>query len=464
MAISNLILTITEPTLKLDEIAIVDFESKIATENTTMIPPSKFVGMFYPLIFINLYEFTISDINTFELTLQGFLPTIRINVTDTKDIFNNRYFPLDGNVISLYIKANNEELYKAIRIDFDILNISPLQSIDNRRFIITGQMKVPGLLGEFNESYKGKSYDVLIKVANSLKLGFASNIDKSDDEMVWINPSDTRLKFIEDITSNAYVNENCFMRSYIDPFYYLTFIDVNKAFNNKDIEESEVYSKSPADLSKDIKYARVPAALTNHKDYAGNSKYISAYSMINNTGEIFLKNGYKRHVLSYDSDVNKFISEFVDPFTTDDTDSKTHLKGRLVNENSFSINSIIEGFKTLSPENIIDKHTKYKYLGKQSSYGKLNGNTHQHYIYSQVLNYQNNMEMFKMGMVIDLEIVDMSLYRFQNIPVLIYNYDPTMKATVNTNDTNMDSTVDNDKSVLNTFLSGTYLIYSILIG
>ena len=71
------------------------------------------------------------------------------------------------------------------------------------------------------------------------------------------------------------------------------------------------------------------------------------------------------------------------------------------------------------------------------------------------------MEIFKMGMVVDLEICDLSIYRFQTMPVAIYTYDFIQKESAKDSNPDQASSTDTDKLVFNSFLSGTYIVYSI---
>lgn len=460
MSLENKILTLTEATIVLDEISIIDRES--GTDNQKMkdvqVKPSEFIGYVFPYIIINTYEFTTDEIYSFEMNCYDFLPICRIKVFDKTTQFSGKYFPKDGDVISVFLKSPNKELYKDVRIDFDFISIDPITNKSElTSYIIIGQMKVPGLYGEYCKSYVQKtSFDTLMDVSQELKLGYASNIEDTADKMTWINPFDTNYKFIEDTVKKSYLNEDTFFISYIDFYYNLTFIDLNRIFADGDVEETEIFLKNlpTLGLTEEETAGKMDGyqIFSNLKQLQGTSKYVTKFRPVNNTGQIFLRNGYKRYAQFFDvgeSDEKngKFISEYVDPFTTEGTDSLVHLKGRYVGD--------IDNRKH---EGLTDFHLKYKYLGKQNTGS--NGNVHDNYLFSHVLNYQNNEEVYKMGMVMDLEVMDLTLYKYQKIFLAVYDYGQKEKEMYNASDPENEEDINN-RPRLNKMLSGAYVINGI---
>jgi hypothetical protein len=177
--------------------------------------------------------------------------------------------------------------------------------------------------------------------------------------------------------------------------------------------------------------------------------------MINNTGEISNANGYKRYAQWWALPDKEFISEFVDPLTSN-TPGMIPLKGRFVGPPGGKI-----------PEGIADTQTRYKYLGKQSE------NTYTDFMYSVVQNYQNNQEIHKMGMTVELDTINPALLRYTRIYCYIVEYatptQNTLTAVNNADDegtphedaAQRESTAEQDAAapfVTNDFLSGFYVI------
>ena len=66
--------------------------------------------------------------------------------------------------------------------------------------------------------------------------------------MNWTNPNDTTETWIQDIVANSYLSDEAFFTSYIDPYYYLTMVDVNKLFSQEGaIEASETFAQNALD-------------------------------------------------------------------------------------------------------------------------------------------------------------------------------------------------------------------------
>ena len=100
--------------------------------------------------------------------------------------------------------------------------------------MVLGRMFIPGLFTE-NVEYEEEvtSWDALLNIAERLKLGYASNVEETADVMTWTNPNDTTESWIQDIVANSYLNDETFFTSYIDPYYYLTMVDVNRLFSQE---------------------------------------------------------------------------------------------------------------------------------------------------------------------------------------------------------------------------------------
>jgi len=276
--------------------------------------------------------------------------------------------------------------------------------------------------------------------------------------MTWTNPNDTAETWIQDIVSNSYLNDETFFTSYIDPYYYLTMVDVNRLFGQDGaIEASLSFSVNAGDtmgaVGADGQEGGIPNHLSNSLSMQGTARYISKHQMINRSGEISKANGYKRYTQYWDLINKEWISEFVDPLTNNTPGMIPATKGRL-------IDGEVEG-----PRN---DQVKYKYLGTQGD------NVHSEYQYSTVLNYQNLTEINKMGMTIDLDTVNPALIRHSRIYCQIMEFGAPVKGVLVAPDginnpegnkepqTRPEGTEGNnnetDTAVINEYLTGFYVI------
>ena len=363
------------------------------------------------------------------------------------DEFVNLYYPRDGDNVSIFLKPNDVNTFKPIRIDFDILEIK--SSLINNITIIA-QMKVPGLWTESQQFFEDlSSFDTLNGIADELSLGFASNADVTEDAMNWINPFNTSKQFIEDVCLASYKDEDSFFTCYIDFFYYMNFVNVNNQFSEeRETEESKMVFGAAQDLARgstDQLVKTVPHVLTNHPQWGGTNSHINLWTLLNNTGAIWQQNGYRRYAQFFDMTEDEFFSSFVEPLNTEDIgDTFQLLKGRPGEEDFFNA------------------HNKYKYLGIQ------NANVHDNYLHSIINNTQNLIEINKLVLHIELEVVNFNLYKYQRIPIIIFETNEEIIDSLKQRDKNVGELEEdaednwNDTIWFNRIISGYYVIKDVV--
>jgi hypothetical protein len=124
--------------------------------------------------------------------------------------------------------------------------------------------------------------------------------------MTWINPNLSYKAFIKQVTDHSYKNESSFFDCFIDRYYVLNFINVEKQFKQfKDDSEipmtyssyaSDYLDKSrvPLKESTDSDELMVPLILTNADvgTFASELKILE-HSMISETGAILKRDGFR---------------------------------------------------------------------------------------------------------------------------------------------------------------------------
>jgi len=453
------ILTVIDPAIVLDELFIADSESGTAesVKPNTQIANSKIYNV-TPLIRINQYEVNPDNLVSFKLNNTGFYPTVKVIFNDVDTSFTARFFPKDGDLIQLYIRSQGDEAtFKPVRIDFTIIDIYPIAGGGDRvsRFAVEGRMFVPDLFTERVEYHDGTSWNALLAIAESLSLGYASNVEDTIDEMTWINPNDTVDKFIQDIVANSYFDDEHFFTAYIDPYYYLTFIDVNRLFSQEgepDVTQGFTLNSMDSFGNGDGQVDGFPYFLTNEVRFQGSANYMRKHQMVNESGMITKDNGYKRYAQFWDQVEREFISEFVDPIVDEAEGQIPATKGRVI------------GGEGEGPR---DNQVRFKYLGQQSE------NVHEQFMYSVVLNYQNLTEINKMGMVVELDTINPAILRYTRIYCRVFEYATPVKQqlTASTEDDaeppagavkrSPESDGEAEGGFINEFLSGFYVINGI---
>lgn len=464
--LDNNILVVVEPTIRPTKVEVPRLDEDKESDKH-----SKSVGTDEPFVIINEYNFTPTDTEYMSLDISGSYPTLFITLRDSAGGFDIAQYPRDGDHITLYINSKNQETFKSIHMDFDIVSItSPPAGLPHseRSYTFEGVAKIPGLYSEDCQSFSNStSLDHIEQIANSLGLGVATNIDSTADEQTRIQAYDRTIDFIQNMVDTSYVAEEAFQTFYIDQYYYLNFIEINKIFNSKNVKGDDAqdviasFDKSFSQESgaEDNDQVGGKLYLTNNQTAEGTGQKISEFSLENNSSTVSLNNGYKRTLSMYDDleEANKVVEFDIESFTsTNLRDMEEPLKGR-------------------RDEKHYDTHVKHKYIGRQQDVN-IEGNVHSNHKYSFLNNHQNLVELNKLQMIVDLQQFNPSLYKFQKIPVIMYHVEPTKvegakneeklqkEKGVKTEDKAVDfknegeGVTGHDEAKLDDFLSGHYII------
>lgn len=478
MSVSSNILTITDPTIVLDDVQIKNMAENVEAGPSQV--PSKRVGDLIPMVIVNGYTLNDEDMIEFELELTDDVPKLYLTFQDTRNLFTIDSYPRDGALINVRIASKSPTTYKSVRMDFNIINIfaDPVfGDMDTPIYRISGICSIPGLYSEDCKSYgEGTSLDHLEKMATDLKIGLASNITTPNDSMKRILPYSSRIDFIKDTVDSSYIGEESFQTFHIDQFYYLNFVDVNAQFNIK-AEFEDAFMTFLQDTAVDIKKSENDKTLgklmlTNNLNLKGMSNHIESYTVLNNSARIVQRQGYSRSVQYYDEgDQEKKLREFkIEAMTTKD------LK---------PIESPLKGRYGSGGKAVYELERKHKFLGRQFYSDNTKAkNNHLNYNYSVVQNVINMAELEKMQLVIELGTNDNAFYRFQKVPVVIYEHGAQKKSVVDLKDErlkevgmqethfdgakqdppqNANEAGENAKTAkINDLLSGNYLVGSIV--
>ena len=420
--------------LLLDELFIEDTESKESEEkyqgNLRKLDTktSSRAGSYVPIIAINSLIMNEEEINSFEIDLSGPVPRLIMTFADINNHFSINA-PIDGDVISVYLRPGDSDNQKPIRIDFIINRL--LGEPISRRYFIVGMMKIPKFYTESFKSFpENTSFEHLGDLCEEIGLGFASNETSTDDAMTRLIPSESYQTFVSETVSSSYKDDDSFFDWYIDPYYYLCFVNLNKQFSLEDkTEEINISDALPfsglvgQNQKNDPDQQKGSLVLTNLTSMAGKNVYIEAYSLENNAGTVWTENGYKRYAqwLNIEETSIEYQEAFVDPLTT---------KGA---ENDYIL---LKGRRSDGPPNfpkpLYQEESKYKWMGKQGgkSFG---GNVHDNYCFAQILNHQNLQELRKTKLIVDLQGMNHYIYKYMRIPVLIYD------SSVNQNASNLQA-------------------------
>lgn len=145
------------------------------------------VGSDFPEISINGYRISTNELKTFEINMEGWIPTVNVTFKTNNPSFRLKHLPHDGDLISVYIRPDND-MFRPIKADFLITTFDTNFSQDkDGAFILwslNGILNIPLLYKDYCKSYSQKtSFEVFLDFVNEQGLGFVTNVEKTEDKM-----------------------------------------------------------------------------------------------------------------------------------------------------------------------------------------------------------------------------------------------------------------------------------------
>lgn len=459
------IYNIFKPSIVLDELSIPISD----TRDNRKIEDS--AGLQYPLIKINNYFISEMEIDFMTIDCRDFLPRITLQVTFIQNKFVDKEMPKDGDFISVAIRNKSDDL-NPIRNDYVItgVTVSRRRSAGTVPTTVTffGELFVPGLRGKYTEAFKGTSMDVLKIIAERLQLGFNTNDENTDDLQLWYL-IDSYDKFIEDTVLKAWRNENSFYDVWIDVYYNLNFVNVQKQLLSAedDVDEAALLYNVDTDWTwgaetQQDKTKALPKVFSNYIGYRTNSFYITEWKPVNRSSAITMKYGasmqagFFEHLntLYEDTESKKYWDLDVSPdYDKEKLNSHILLRGRPTYDPSINDGELARAnydFKTLYKQNIW-MGIQYTISNPEETDNlKWTGNQHRNYLRSQIHNCINLVELDKMNLEINVQGTNMNLIRGDKVPVVIIGTDSVENMQADANAETRDRK--------NEFYSGWYLV------
>jgi hypothetical protein len=376
---------------------------------------------------------------------RNFLPTITLQVTVISDLFMDKEMPKDGDLISIAIRNKSDSL-NIIRNDYVITGVTPGRraSSGTRPVSITffGELFVPGLKSYIgSKAYKGTSMQTLKTVAQELQLGFNTNDDDTDDLQVWFAP-DSPEDFITHVSTRSWRNENSFYDTWIDIYYNLNFVNIQKQLLSAEDDVDDGVSVDNIDAqwnwgsdTKQENTAAIPKVFSNYVGYRTTSFYITEWKPVNKSSAITFSYGTSMYAsffehlnaLYKDPNSTKYWNFQVNP-AYDDEKLNSHilLRGRAKYDPSTN-----EGELAKANYDYTDLYQRAPWMGiqyvianPQEDNTKWTGNHHKNYLRSQVHNAINMAELEKLNLEISVQGTNMNLIKGDKVPVAIIGTDP----------------------------------------
>jgi hypothetical protein len=462
-AVKDLIIQTLEPKITPPSINVPDLETSDSDKNIRDGEKAGYaqqLGKKSPLIKIGNSIIAPENVVSMSVSMNSIIPTIHVAVIDTLGTLTSRTYPRTNLLITAFVAQSHPKL-KSFSQSFLITNVNSIPlGIGGTRYDFFGELYVPNLNGNFIKSYNGlTSAQALKKIAEELGLGFATNEDTTDDKMTWINPNLNYKSFIKQVTDHSYKNEKSFFECFIDRYYVLNFINVEKQFKQFS-DDKEISDGYPAISTDTIDTARavngniiqspdatVKIILTNSSTGDKSSEMkILQYSMIGENGDILKNNGFRKRIFIYKhGETDPLNTWFVEPLSE-------------ASANGVSV------YQLPDLQDYIDNDV-VKWMGTDYN------NAHSNYKFAKLLNNHNLVESNKNALLVKLPGFNHNILRGSRVKVNIFStriqqtsHDKVQNDLAEPGDSQKSEDPMESRAsaeILDTYLSDTYYVKSI---
>jgi hypothetical protein len=306
--------------------------------------------------------------------------------------------------MSVYINSRTEKLVD-IKMDFKVSEFDYNRQTDE--IYVKGFINIDDLWIEEILSYPDKtSYQVLEERSANLSLGYATNIENTNDKMTWICPGTNTIDFFQNVTKHGYLSDNSFMWSYIDFHYNLNYIDVEKemeedASQNKGILSHGVPMKEYDDLNREFDLVLFYGDIVHNN---GTNIQLSDYEVYSQSTKTSLEEGYLKKVQYYDRYANwdkrsgGFIIQDLETAQAPDIASQNIVLKSQPNDTT----------------NFFSKNQRFNWVGKIDT-----DNTYLNFNFANVQNKFNIAELSKIYIIATLSVPNFNLRKFLKIKLSI---------------------------------------------
>lgn len=463
-----------KPTIELDELSIPDMENPGETRSVQHTE-----GFELPVIRVNDYIVEQSDISWFSIDVTGFLPRITLVIRPNANTFLIKNTPKDGDMISVALRPKND-VYKTLRCDFVIKSMTTsgagVTGTGRQTISMSGDMFIPGL--DTDKScfgFIGTSKDAMKDAAGRLGAGFAFNDeDESNDTQLWLCYTQSVRDYIKNVMRHSWKDETSFYDAWFDPYYNLTYIEVNKCINSPDtsMDVAAITSAmrtawlNPNPETTEQKNAEICyKGLINNEAFKNTVFYITDWSVENKSTSVTFDIGteivsgtfrHNQNIYNNEDDPLENLSN-VPAYNQTKIDSHIILRGRAADSSASDSSVKRQSRANYSYKDIYVRKPwsgiEYVMSDDDSedtvSTNTWSGNTHANYNRAEYHNLINSKELDKLYIKVKVNGLNTQIIRGEKIPVILYMPSNTMAQVVNG---------DKIAAGFNIFYSGWYYV------
>lgn len=360
-----------------------------------------------PTIYYYNTELNPQSVSKLIIDSNKYMPLLYLCYDDVMNIMEDFGFPTDNTNVTVVLPTNHE-VFGNIFMNFKIqkYNVEISRTSTNKKIHMWGICNVDGMLISSYKAYDKKtSYNIIQEISQDVGLGFVSNVNSSNDNMTWLNPGMNVYNFLQDMSNNAWVGESGFVWSFVDVFYNINYIDIEKSLSQdiseiKWINTNQLNNKILPNGKEDANIT--PPVLTNEASMRGSNTYFTGEKILNQSTDISLKRGYIRNVNFYDVDGNwsekggSYNSYGLDTITSSNTETNAiYLKGNPGDTEFYKNNN------------------KNHYLDKIDTI-----NAYPDYLWAKLQNSENLFDLQKIAVEIKLPVPNYNIRRFEKVKLI----------------------------------------------
>jgi len=430
-----------EHTIELDELSI---PAREGGGNESI---QNIASLQFPVVKINDYMFTPEEIVFMEINATGFLPQITLKCQFIHQTFLTREMPKDGDIISVAIR-NKTDLLKPLRNDYVITGVvtapNTTEAVGPVTMTFFGTLFIPWVSSaKVNFSYEGTSMESIKEVAHRVGLGFATNEDNTDDKQVWISGYTTTGEYLHAMTERAWKDNESFYDIWIDIYYNLNFVNVNKQLMSAEDEVDiaawvnnidKDYIWGPDEETE--KVIETPKVLSNYEGYRATPYYIDTWKPVNRSTNITFQIGTKLNCnlfehnegLYQDEESQKYWSVPLEPtYDPDKVNKYILLRGRATQDPSLRGDDLAKANYSY-PEMYIKNPwmgIQYTISNPEADNLEWDGNHHKNYLRAKLQNLVNLKELEKLNVEVTVNGMNLNLIKGDKTPIVLVKKDVT---------------------------------------
>lgn len=241
-------------------------------------------GIQMPLIMINSTVIDFDAIRYFNLRSTGKMPELIMTVEDTFELINNIDKPSNDNEVRVQILPRFDNAYKKIDLTFYITNIQ----VTGNLLRLTCAYKLPALLSSQYKTFgEIDTYSAFKEVANTTKLGFATNVSTLADNRFIYCDNKSLFELLEQEISFANATEHI-IDWWIDLWDNINLVDIKERYNSIDADDDMMIwvagQINEVTRDNETEPYKVIATINNHPSMTASELYVKSYSINNQPG------------------------------------------------------------------------------------------------------------------------------------------------------------------------------------